>query len=83
VRSQELLERFQFKKVPHLIILTKSDKLSRQALIKNEAMIRDRLALDHSHQIIPFSALKKTGRDEVWKAILEKIRMRDKWKSEI
>ncbi|MEG1993204.1 MAG: ribosome biogenesis GTP-binding protein YihA/YsxC [Acetivibrio sp.] len=52
-----------------IIIATKSDKISRGALQKQEAVIRKKLDCIEGTPIIPFSALNKSGRDEIWEYI--------------
>lgn len=52
-----------------IIIATKSDKISRGALQKNTAVIRKTLNCIEGTPIIPFSALNKSGRDEIWEYI--------------
>lgn len=55
-----------------IIAATKIDKLKSAEAIKNQKIIRDALGLDKSDILIPFSAVKKTGRDELW-GVLEEI----------
>lgn len=47
-----------------LVVATKSDKISRNELKKNEKIIRDTLNLKPEHKLVFFSSLKKDGRDE-------------------
>lgn len=49
-----------------IIIATKSDKISRGAVIKQTEIIRKTLNCVEGTPILPFSALKKTGGDEIW-----------------
>ena len=51
-----------------IIIATKSDKISRGQLLKHTTMIR-KLNCIEGTPIIPFSALNKSGRDEIWEYI--------------
>lgn len=69
--DRQLLDWLEHLKIPHLIVLTKSDKLSRSALMRNEKLIRQGLGLSSQIPMLPFSSLNKTGRDELWKAILQ------------
>jgi len=71
--DRQLLEWLRSSDVPHLVVLTKSDKISRTQSAKNENRLRQGLGLDRDAEMIPFSALKKTGRDELWKAILARL----------
>lgn len=52
-----------------IIIATKSDKISRGARQKQIAMIRKTLKCVPDTPIIPFSALSKDGREEIWEYI--------------
>lgn len=52
-----------------IVIATKSDKISRGQLKKHTAVIRKKLNCIEGTPIIPFSALNKSGRDEIWEYI--------------
>lgn len=52
-----------------IIIATKSDKISRSQMQKHMAVIRKKLNCIEGTPIIPFSALNKSGRDEIWEYI--------------
>lgn len=52
-----------------VIIATKLDKIKRSELIKNLKVIREKLNLDNETKIIPFSAVSKQGRDDIWEFI--------------
>ncbi len=63
---------YQFLKyysIPVTIILTKSDKVSSSKKERNLKMIKDTLDLAVGDDMIMFSSLNKTGRDEVLKLI--------------
>ena len=62
----QLHEWLEHHQRPHLIVATKSDKLSNNELRKN--IDRVKRALNSSH-IVAFSATTGRGRDEVWGAI--------------
>ncbi|MDK2808834.1 MAG: GTP-binding protein [Clostridiales bacterium] len=49
-----------------IIIATKSDKISRSAIAKNTKVIQKKLNCIEGTPIIPFSALNKSGREEIW-----------------
>ena len=51
------------------IIATKADKLKRSQLQKYIKEIRNGLELPSETEVIPFSALSKQGRDEIWNLI--------------
>ena len=52
-----------------IIIATKSDKIKRSQLQKQIKQIKDALQLVDGTPVIPFSALNKSGRDEIWEYI--------------
>ncbi len=53
----------------HLVVATKADKLSRSRQMQQMRRIKTKLAMPDSAVILPFSALKKTGTEEVWKLL--------------
>lgn len=56
--------------IPYAIILTKSDKLNKSEYAKQLALITEELGeLGEGRQIIPFSALKGDGKDEILSVI--------------
>ncbi len=52
-----------------LIIATKADKISKQAKSKNIAVIRKILRASKDTPVLPFSALNKEGKEEIWEYI--------------
>lgn len=52
-----------------IIIATKSDKIKRSQLQKQIKQIKDTLQVVDGTPVIPFSALNKSGRDEIWEYI--------------
>ena len=52
-----------------IIIATKLDKIKRSQIQKNTSIIRKKLKAVENTPIIPFSALTKQGRDEIWEFI--------------
>ena len=52
-----------------LIIATKADKISKGAKDKQIALIRKTLGADKETPILPFSALNRDGKEEIWKYI--------------
>ena len=52
-----------------IIISTKSDKIKRSQLQKQIKQIKDALQVVDGTPVIPFSALNKSGRDEIWEYI--------------
>ena len=49
-----------------LIIATKADKISKGAKDKQIALIRKTLGADKETPILPFSALNRDGKEEIW-----------------
>ncbi len=56
-----------------VIIATKLDKIKRSQLQKNLKIIRQKIQPVENTYIIPFSAVTKQGRDEIWELIEEKM----------
>ena len=54
-----------------VIIATKADKISRNAVQRQTAAIRRVLGCGSDARVIPFSAQTKMGRDEIWTVIEE------------
>ena len=52
-----------------LIIATKADKISKVAKDKQIALIRKTLGADKETPILPFSALNRDGKEEIWEYI--------------
>lgn len=52
-----------------IIIATKLDKIKRSQIQKNVSLIRKGLDVRPGTNIIPYSALTKQGRDEIWEII--------------
>ena len=68
--SQEdlsLFEWLQFHQIPYSPVLTKIDKVSKNDLSSQKKNIRSCLGL--IDPILAFSAVKGTGKDQIWKAI--------------
>ncbi|AVX19840.1 MULTISPECIES: ribosome biogenesis GTP-binding protein YihA/YsxC [Carboxydocella] len=51
---------------PTLVVATKADKISRGQWAKHLKIIRNELGLKPEHQLLPFSAETRQGREEVW-----------------
>lgn len=54
-----------------VIIATKSDKLNRSQIPKHVKMVREGLGMNKEGIVIPFSAVSKQGREEIWQIIEE------------
>src|SRR5699024_2279239 len=50
-----------------IVIATKSDKISKGNYQKQVKVIKDKLKIEDTSLIIPYSSDKKTNRDKVWK----------------
>lgn len=57
-----------------IIIATKSDKISRGQLLKHISQIRKKLNCIEGTPILPFSALNKSGREEIWEYIEDSLK---------
>ena len=57
----QMYEYLRYYGLDGLVVLTKADKVSRNELNKNTAMIRKALDLKPEDRAIPVSALKRTG----------------------
>ena len=49
-----------------VVIATKSDKLSRNQAAQQMKVIRESLGMEPDYILLPFSALSKQGREEIW-----------------
>jgi GTP-binding protein len=67
----QLHEWLEYHEKPHLIVATKSDKLSNNELRRN--IDRAKHALK-TNQVVTYSATLKRGREEVWSAIEESLK---------
>lgn len=64
---------FQDLSCPFVVVANKLDKLKKSEIAPNLQTIRDDLALSENIKVIPFSAEKRTGREELVKEILANI----------
>lgn len=60
-----MLEWLEATETPYLIVATKCDKLNKTDFNNNKA------ELEKLGKVIPFSSLKGTGKDELWKELFE------------
>lgn len=58
-----------------VVLATKSDKINRSELEKNIEDIRNTLGIIEKNIIIPVSSLKKTGKEQVWEIIEQKMQI--------
>ena len=56
-----------------IIIATKLDKIKRSQIAKNIKIIRDSLHVSKETKIIPFSAVSKQGKEDIWNLIESSI----------
>ncbi|MGM9533158.1 ribosome biogenesis GTP-binding protein YihA/YsxC [Intestinibacter sp.] len=68
VMMYEWIKHFGYECV---VIATKADKIARGKYQKNISIIRKKLQLEKDEKVIPLSATKKTGVEEVWAEIVE------------
>lgn len=54
-----------------IIIATKLDKIKRSQIQKNVSLVRKGLDVKPGTMVIPYSAVTKQGRDEIWNVITE------------
>jgi GTP-binding protein len=68
--EHNLIEWLNSKRIPVILVLTKSDKLSKTRQKTRAIAIRERLP-QISEDLICFSTKTRLGKDKVWEAILE------------
>ena len=66
--EQNLIDWLSHYSIASILVLTKTDKLSKTKLAKQLAVVARTLALD-AGDLILFSAKSRKGREEVWRAI--------------
>ena len=64
-----MAEWFKATGCPLVVVANKLDKLKKSEIEPNLQVIRETLELDETVRIIPFSAEKGTGRDELLAAV--------------
>ena len=60
--------------IPTITVATKTDKLSKSALIRQLKIVHQSLGLFEDDLLLPFSARTAAGRDDLWKAIIQIIK---------
>lgn len=60
--------------IPYVVVATKIDKLNKTERQKSLASLAAHPLIGHNTPVIPFSALKNEGRQELWNAVLSHIR---------
>ena len=66
-------EWFKSSQRPFVVVANKTDKLSKSAVEPNLAVIRETLQLGDEVKIIPFSAEKGSGRNELLSEIISQV----------
>ena len=66
--EQNLMAWLAYYSIAAILVLTKSDKLSKTKQAKQRAMVARTLGVD-SNELILFSAKSRKGREDVWQAI--------------
>ena len=73
VDDQGMADYFKSTGRPWAVVANKLDKLKKSELEPNLTLIRETLELDEGVKLIPFSAEKGTGREELLRLILEHL----------
>jgi len=58
-----------------IVVATKRDKISNNALFKNIKIIKETLGTDERDVIIPYSSENHSGREELWEEIMRSIQV--------
>lgn len=61
-----MYEWIRTRAVPHIIIASKADKISRGQFMKRQQDIKSTLAVEEGIEVIPFSSETKLGKEQVW-----------------
>ncbi len=69
--DEMMLEFMRSAELPYIVVATKTDKLNATERKKNLEVLRDH-PLIKGVDVIPFSSLKKEGKDELWKEIIKR-----------
>ena len=70
--DEMMLDFLHASELPFAVVATKVDKLNATERKKNLEAIRNHPLID-GVEVIPFSALKGEGKDELWKTILRHV----------
>lgn len=74
VADRQLRDWLEHNELGFLVVLTKSDKLSRSRVLRAAAEIRKGFLEGRDIPVIPFSSKTGTGRDELWKELDARFR---------
>lgn len=69
----QMYEWLKYYGMDGIVVATKSDKISRNELAKNIALIKKTLKMAPEDKVIAVSSLKKTGYEELWEILEELI----------
>lgn len=72
-QDAQMYEWLKYYGMDGIVVATKSDKISRNELAKNIALIRKTLKMAPEDKVIAVSSLKKTGYEELWEILEELI----------
>ena len=64
--DQQMIEFIHYYQFPLLVVGTKIDKIPRSRRNQSESVIRKTLQLTADDQLVLFSAVDRTGKDDVW-----------------
>lgn len=67
--DQQMIEFIHYYQFPLLVVGTKIDKIPRSRRNQSESVIRKTLQLAADDQLVLFSAMDRTGKDDVWRWI--------------
>jgi GTP-binding protein len=67
--EHDLIDWLKYFSIDGILVLTKTDKLSKQKRLKQHIAIAEALTVDPT-KLILFSAKSRQGRDAVWNAII-------------
>ncbi len=65
----QMIEFLHYYNLPILVVVTKIDKIARGKWNKSESIIRKKLRLRKEDKVILFSAVTKTGKEQIWEWI--------------
>ncbi len=65
----QMIEFLHYYNLPILVVGTKIDKIARGKWNKSESIIRKKLRLRKEDKVILFSAVTKTGKEQIWEWI--------------
>ena len=70
--DKQMYEWIVYQGYEPIIIATKLDKIKRSQVAKHISMIRKGLEVKPGTEVLPYSALTKQGREEIW-ALMDKL----------